>query len=167
MSLALVLNASFEPLNAVSSQRAVQLVLAGRAEIVQEGDTVWRSSRLSVRVPLVIRLLRYVKVPYRTALALSRRAVFERDGNRCAYCGREFGRADLTLDHVIPRSRGGRNSFDNVVTACGPCNFRKADRTPLEAKMQLRFEPFAPRGAQVLALALGRHDASWLPYLKA
>lgn len=166
MTRALVLNASFEPLNAVSSKRAVQLVLAGRAEIVAASDFVWRSSRVEVRVPLVIRLLRYVRVPYRTAMALSRRAIFDRDGHRCGYCGHEFPSALLTLDHVIPRSRGGRNAFENVVTACGPCNSRKADRTPREAKMALRFEPYAPRGSEVLALALGRHDPSWLPYLR-
>ena len=162
MTATLVLNATYEPLNSVSWRRAVILVLDGRAEVVEESTEVWHSRAVQLRVPLVIRLYRYVRVPYRATAALSRRAVLARDGHECAYCG---GRA-TTLDHVVPRSRGGDNSFDNLVAACGRCNQRKADRTPIEAKMPLRFQPYTPAGYEALSLALGAGDASWDTWLK-
>lgn len=161
MSATLVLNATFEPLNTVSWERAITLVLGRRAEIVTPSDREYRAADVTVPVPLVIRLLDYVRVPRRAALALSRRAVLARDGHVCAYCGAPA----RTVDHIQPRSRGGANSFENLVAACGPCNHRKADRTPGEAGMVLRVRPYTPAGFEALALALGRVDDAWVPWL--
>ncbi|HEX2863126.1 MAG TPA: HNH endonuclease, partial [Deinococcales bacterium] len=115
-------------------------------------------------VPSVVRLKRYVRRPARYQVAFNRRNVFRRDAHTCQYCGRTGG--DMTLDHVVPRSRGGRNSWDNIVTACRECNSRKRDRTPEEANMHLRHRPYAPRF--VFSTAYGqppRLSASWEKYL--
>src|SRR3954454_21104366 len=125
-SSALVLNATYEPLCVVSVRRATILVLTGKAECVSDGDGVLHSAQYALPVPSVVRLTRYVKVPYRTHVGLSRRAIFARDGFRCAYWR---GPAE-TIDHVLPRSRGGRHAWDNVVAACARCNHPKSDKTP-------------------------------------
>ena len=114
MARALLLNASFEPLCVVSSRRAVVLVLKDKAEIVHRNGAEFRSERRSVPVPTVIRLVHFVRVPFRASAPLSRRAVFARDGHRCQYCGR----AAENLDHVVPRSRRGPHTWDNVVASC-------------------------------------------------
>ncbi|MEZ5136086.1 MAG: HNH endonuclease [Acidimicrobiales bacterium] len=124
MNRALVLNASFEPLGVVSGRRAVVLVLGDKAEVVHETGLVLHSERATVALPSVIRLRHYVRVPHQRRAALNRRAVFLRDGGRCQYCGR---RAE-SIDHVVPRSRGGAHSWDNVVAACRRCNSAKRDR---------------------------------------
>ena len=147
MARALLLNASFEPLCVVSARRAVVLVLKEKAEIVHRNGAEFRSERQSVPVPTVIRLVHFVRVPFRAAAPLSRRAVFARDGHRCQYCGSHAE----NLDHIVPRSRGGRNTWKNTVAACGPCNQRKGDRTPAEARMPLRITPQAPSWAALAA----------------
>ncbi len=161
MNRALVLNATFEPLHAVPLRRAVSLVLADRAEVVEAGEGWIRSVSVQLRAPLVIRLLRYVKVPRRIEATLTRKAVLARDGHRCAYCGDP---AD-TIDHVLPRSRGGGHAWENCVACCRPCNGRKADRTPAEAGMELRVAPRQPKGASAVVLALGRVERGWGRYL--
>ena len=115
---ALLLNASFEPLCVVSSRRAVVLVLKDKAEIVHRNGAEFRSERRNVPVPSVIRLVHFVRVPFRATAPLSRRAVFARDHHRCQYCGSNAE----NLDHVVPRSRGGTHSWDNVVASCRGCN---------------------------------------------
>ena len=125
----LVLNASYEPLNVCSVRRAHVLVFKGKAEVVERLDQPLRSATGSFIWPHVIRLLHYVRVPRAIQRKISRRALFARDGWRCAYCGTSSGR--LTLDHIVPRSKGGESVWENVVTACAPCNLRKGDR-PLE-----------------------------------
>ena len=140
MSSALVLNATYEPLSVVSSRRATCLVLADKADVLEDDGTVLRSARLTFPSPSVIRLRYMVKVPYIRRVALSRRAVFARDDHRCQYCG---GRAD-SIDHVLPRSRGGTNTWENVAAACRPCNLTKRDRTPEEAGMRLARPCTAP-----------------------
>src|ERR687884_1811259 len=138
----LVLNASYEPLNVCSLRRAHVLVYKGKAEVVEELDRPLRSATDTFRWPHVIRLVHYVRVPRIVQRKISRRALFARDGWRCVYCGTASGR--LTLDHVVPRSRGGESVWENVVTACAPCNHRKGNRTLEEARMELLQRPKAP-----------------------
>jgi 5-methylcytosine-specific restriction endonuclease McrA len=163
MSRALVLNATYEPLCVVPSRRAVVLVLDDKAEIVHASGEAMHSERLSVDVPSVIRLRYLVKVPYRRRAALNRRAVFARDGHRCQYCG---GAAE-SIDHVVPRSRGGDHAWENVVAACRPCNVRKRDRLLHETTMRLRKRPSVPRELTWVAVAVGRVPEHWEPYLQS
>lgn len=157
----LVLNASMEPLSVVPTRRAVVLTLTGKAEVVQADGRVLRSASLVLRAPSVVRLHRYVRVPRTARAGLSRRAVLLRDGGRCQYCG---GAAE-DIDHVLPRSRGGRHSWDNVVAACRRCNARKQDRTPGEAGLTLARAPQPPPPAFWLLVRAGVYDATWTPYL--
>jgi 5-methylcytosine-specific restriction endonuclease McrA len=162
MRSALVLNATYEPLSVVSLRRAVCLVLAEKADVVHHDDlSQFRSMRRSLPVPTVIRLRYVVRVPYHRRTSLSRRAVFARDDHRCQYCG---GHAD-SIDHVMPRSRGGEHVWENVAASCRPCNLRKRDRTPEEAGMPLARPPRAPRDHAWISAALGRVPEDWLPYL--
>jgi len=161
MKSALVLNATYEPLSVVSARRAVCLVLAGKAEVVHEDDAQIRSANFALAVPTVIRLRYVVRVPFLRRTALSRKAVFVRDAHRCQYCG---GHAD-SIDHVIPRSRGGAHAWDNVAAACRPCNLRKRDRTPDEAGMRLASSPTPPVAGTWIDASVGRVPEAWLPYL--
>ncbi len=158
---ALVLNASMEPLSVVEARRAVVLVLSDKADLVSANGHLFRSAQVSVPAPSVIRLRSYVHVPYRRRATLSRRGVFIRDGHTCQYCGR----AAENVDHVVPRSRKGPHSWENVVAACRRCNSRKKDRTPAEAGMELRRRPFAPRPAFWLVVAVGGLQPEWRDYL--
>ena len=137
----LVLNASYEPLSIVSFRRATCLVLDDKAEIIEHDGGVLRSPSLTVPVPSVVRLRYMVRVARRRQAVLSRRAVFARDDHTCQYCG---AKENLSIDHVMPRSRGGGDSWDNVTTACMRCNVRKGNRTPQEAAMPLRKMPRRP-----------------------
>lgn len=161
MQTALVLNASYEPLSIVPSRRAVCLVLADKAETVEHDAHLMRSELLSVPMPLVIRLRYMVKVPYHRRTSLSRRAVFARDDHRCQYCGAS---AD-SIDHVMPRSRGGLHVWENVAAACKRCNAVKRDRTPEEAGMHLTAVPRAPRELTWVSVAVSRVPEAWKPYL--
>jgi 5-methylcytosine-specific restriction endonuclease McrA len=158
----LVLNASFEPLSTVSLRRAVVLVVQGKAVVEQAHPGLRiRAAQVDVPVPRVIRLCRYVRVPFRQRAPWSRRGVLVRDRHRCAYCGRRA----TTVDHVVPRSHGGRDTWLNTVAACAADNHRKADRTPEQAGMRLLAKPFEPTPADALLLALGLRDADlpeWL-----
>lgn len=138
----LVLNQNYEPLNVCNARRAIVLVLRGKAEVVETARDVWHSATRVIRLPSVIRLVKYIRRP-RPKVRLSRKEVFNRDQWTCQYCG-NAGR-DLTLDHVVPRHRGGPHTWENLVSACKPCNHRKAGRTPQEANMRLLREPEAPR----------------------
>ena len=159
----LLLNASLEPLCVVSVHRAVVLVLSGKAMVLETDGRVLHSERAVVPLPLVLCLVRYVHVPHRRTVPPTRRTVLQRDAFRCAYCGSV---AD-TVDHVQPRSRGGRHEWTNVVAACGRCNHRKADRLLAELGWELPFEPRPPRGAAALLAATVRTDPSWSAYLVA
>lgn len=161
MSRALVLNASFEPLCVVSTRRALILVLDDKAEVVHETGAYFHSERSAFPEPSVVRLCQYIRVAYQARVALNRRAIFARDGHRCQYCG---GAAE-SIDHVIPRSRGGPHSWDNVVAACRPCNSRKQDRLLHETTFTLRHTPQAPRGRAWILAASGAVRADWEPYL--
>ena len=139
MQQVLVLNASYEPLNVTTVRRAHVLVFKGKAEVIEELDQPLRSATGAFPWPHVIRLVQYVRVPRTLQRKISRRALFARDGWRCMYCGTTTGR--LTLDHVVPRSRGGDSVWENVVTSCAPCNMRKGNRLPHEIEMPLRKPP--------------------------
>lgn len=157
----LVLNATMEPLCVVPARRAVVLVLGAKADVLHANGHRFRSERLDIPAPSVVRLRRYVSVPYRRRAALSRRGVFLRDAHTCQYCGR----AAENVDHVVPRSRGGPHEWENVVAACRRCNTRKRDQTPAEARMTLRRAPYAPRAAFWMVVAVGRVEPDWRDYL--
>ena len=159
-----MLNASFEPLNVCTVRRAHVLVFKGKAEMVEELRQPLRSASDTFPWPHVIRLLHYVRVPRAVKRKISRRALFARDGHKCVYCG-SSGR--LTLDHVVPRSRGGDSVWENVVTACAPCNLRKGDRLLEETHMNLARPPRAPSPVLFISLALHRVPDAWLRYLPA
>lgn len=167
----LLLNASYEPLAVVTRRRAVSLLMRGRVEAACEDATEVRGTHGVLRVPVVIRLRYYANVPQRGA-TWSRRAVLRRDAFTCAYCGAQAGdmrrgrvltQQDFTLDHILPVSRGGKNSWSNTVCACFECNQRKADRLPHEAGMRLRWEPKRPR-TNYLVLG-GEIPKAWRAYL--
>ena len=160
----LLLNATFEPLTALPLRRAVVLVVCGKAVVVH-GDSaglVLHSATTSIELPSVIRLSSYVRVPYRGRVPLTRAGLMHRDHYHCAYCG---GRAE-TIDHVVPRSRGGPHTWQNCVACCARCNHRKADKLLSELGWRLRVVPAAPRGPHWRLLAgVADADPLWLPYL--
>jgi 5-methylcytosine-specific restriction endonuclease McrA len=161
MSRALVLNATYEPLCVVPSRRAVVLVLGHKADVLHDTGDAVHSEHLTVPVPSVIRLRHFVKVPYRRRAPLNRRGVFARDDHRCQYCGH----AAESIDHVVPRSRGGQHTWENVVAACRPCNVRKRDRLLDETTMVLRGRPAAPREMTWVVVAVGTVPQHWEPYI--
>ena len=160
----LVLNASYEPLNVTSVRRAHVLVFKGKAEVIEDLGKPLRSATSRFVWPHVIRLLSYVRVPKAIQRKISRRALFARDEWRCQYCGSD---GKLTLDHVVPRSRGGKSVWENVVASCAPCNMRKGNRTPEEVQMHLIRPPRAPAPALFVTLAASRIPDGWAPYLAA
>ena len=161
MGAALVLNATYEPLCVVPLRRAVVLVLAEKAIVVEATDSVMHSERLAVPVPTVVKLARYVRVPYRREVPLTRRAVLERDAHRCVYCA---AKAD-TIDHVRPRSRGGGHVWTNVVAACARCNHRKGDRLLAEIGWHLPVPPSAPPPTVAVVMGWTAREPSWAQYL--
>jgi 5-methylcytosine-specific restriction endonuclease McrA len=161
VAYALVLNATYEPIGVVPGRRALLLVLAAKAIQLEAGDALLHSTSVTVSVPVVVKLTRFVKIPYRTVVPLTRRGVFLRDGGRCVYCEAPA----TSLDHVVPRSRGGGHSWDNVVSCCRRCNHVKADRTVAELGWRLRRPPHTPTGVAWRILGTGRSDPRWIPYL--
>lgn len=157
--MVLVLNATYEPLGIISLERAVTLVVLEEAFTVQDTGREFRSPSMSIPEPSVIVLRKMIKVDRSRVVPLSRKALFARDGHQCAFC--ESGKAE-TIDHVVPRSHGGRHEWTNVVASCAPCNHRKADRTPDQAGMPLRWVPFAPSRAFMLA---ARNRPEWMEFL--
>ncbi len=164
MQQVLVLNASYEPLNVCTVRRAHVLVYKGKAEVLEELGEPLRSASDTYPWPHVIRLLHFVRVPRAVKRKISRRALFARDGHRCVYCG---SANKLTLDHVVPRSRGGTSVWENVVTSCAPCNLRKGNRLPEEVHMRLLVAPSAPTPTLFVTLSAPRVPDGWQPYLAA
>jgi 5-methylcytosine-specific restriction endonuclease McrA len=162
----LVLNASYEPINVCAARRAIVLVLKGVAMTEEENGHYLHAARIAMRVPSVIRLLEYRRIPHQTR-ALSRKNILLRDRSTCQYCGDALPAGELTLDHVIPRSRGGQSSWENLVAACHDCNRRKADQLPHEAGMKLLREPrsFNLHTSRHLMRMMGHSDAKWRKYL--
>ena len=162
MPRTLVLNATYEPLGVVSERRALILVLNQRATTIEDSDTVLHYSGGEITLPAVIKLVKFVRIPYRHAVPLSRRALFARDGGRCVYCTAPA----TSIDHVIPRSRGGAHNWENVVSACHKCNHQKADRTLKEIGWKLKTLPREPAGAAWRILGTGKPDTRWISYLR-
>jgi 5-methylcytosine-specific restriction endonuclease McrA len=160
----LVLNSTYEPLNVCSLHRAVVLLLKEKAEIVEAAAGLVRSERTSLAPPVVIRLIHYVRLPRTEARRVSRRAILARDGFRCQYCGNT---RHLTIDHIIPRSRGGGSSWENVVTSCAPCNVRKGACLPAEVGMWPTRKPRPPLPGDFVLGAQRAVPDAWLPYLES
>lgn len=163
----LVLNASFEPINVCTARRAVVLILKGVAHAEECSSQNWlHSSRFSMPMPSVIRLVEYIHIPFERK-SLSRKNILLRDHNTCQYCNKSLPPAELTLDHIIPRARGGDSSWDNLVACCRTCNNRKGDQHLEDANMRLLKRPQAYNlhvNRQIIRY-LGRTDESWRKYL--
>jgi 5-methylcytosine-specific restriction endonuclease McrA len=158
----LVLNVSYEPVRVVRWERALKMLFLQKADLVEGYDCYARSQHCSIPIPAVLRLNRYHKI--REKVALQRPFVYARDGNCCQYCGEVFPASELTYDHVIPRSKGGRTVWQNIVTCCVGCNAQKGNRTPREANMPLLRKPVRPRWMpQVVVRAIqnGRVPNQW------
>lgn len=158
----LVLNAGYEPLAVVTFRRALLLVLTGKASVLAEDDSdpIVGPQRVISR-PTVILLHRYIRLPYRDSAQVSRRGVLRRDGHHCGYCGRSAA----TVDHIIPRSRGGADSWENLVACCQSCNSKKADKTLRQLGWKLGITPSRPHGARWFITGLERPAAEWSPFL--
>ncbi len=158
----LVLNQDYQAIGVCSAERAFILVILQKAELLSyHPQRKLRSINREFHFPSIIRLFRYVNFPYKR-VNLSRHNVFKRDNNRCVYCGSKDA---LTIDHVRPKSQGGRDSWDNLVTACQKCNSQKGNLTPEEAGLQLSYEPFRPSFVMFLSNFNGQVREDWKPYL--
>lgn len=159
----LILNQNYEPMSVINVKKAIVLLYLGKAELIEahEGKAV-RAVSVKMPFPSIVRLAVYVKVPYKKII-LSRKNILRRDGHRCQFCGR--GDVPLTVDHIVPVSRGGEDSWDNLVAACVKCNNRKGDRTPDEAEMPLRRKPMRPNHVTFIRHFVGTLDERWKPYL--
>lgn len=161
-SKVLVLNQDYQAISICSAERAFVLVFLKKAELVCDRQSKrMRSIGSNYPYPSIIRLNRYINLPYKK-VALSRQNIFKRDGYKCVYCG---SRSKLTIDHMIPRSRGGRDSWHNLVSACQRCNTEKGDRTPEEAEMAMSHKPFRPSFIMFLRDFNGKVSDDWKPYL--
>jgi 5-methylcytosine-specific restriction endonuclease McrA len=162
----LVLNASYEPINVCAARRAIVLVLKGVAITEEVNGHIVHSTRIAMRIPSVIRLLEYRRIPHQSR-ALSRKNILLRDRNTCQYCGTALASSELTLDHVTPRSRGGASTWENLVACCHSCNRKKGNRMPAEAGMKLLREPraFSLHTSRHIMRLLGHSDDKWRKYL--
>jgi 5-methylcytosine-specific restriction endonuclease McrA len=159
----LVLNATYEPINVCTVRRATVLLLKQKAELVEQSAWALRSEHTRMPRPVVIRLMTFVKVPRDThRRKITRRAVFARDGWTCQYCG---SRTNLTVDHVIPRSKGGPSTWENIVASCAPCNRRKGDQLPVQANMVPKQKPKAPNPQVFIHVASPTIPAAWRQWL--
>ena len=163
-NLTLVLNADDTPLNIVSDVKAFKLIYKGKAMIVAHDDArPFLSERETFKRPTIIRLVSYIYVPYRKHMPLTRQNVYRRDGGKCVYCS---GTKNLTLDHVIPKSRGGQNTWTNLVTCCMKCNNKKDNKTPKEAGMHMNVKPYAPTYVHFLSITSGSPNDHWSEYFR-
>jgi 5-methylcytosine-specific restriction endonuclease McrA len=153
MTHCVLLNADYSFLNVVHWKRAVCLLAKGKVEVIKDSPkTVTSSGGIQLKIPAVMRLIKLIRTIYRTGVAFCKKNVFIRDGFKCAYCGTHKLR--LTIDHIIPKSRGGKSTFENCVAACKPCNLAKGDRTPSEVSMFLKKRPSQPTVSEFLRLKL-------------
>jgi 5-methylcytosine-specific restriction endonuclease McrA len=162
----LVLNATYEPINVTGVRRAIVLVLKGVATTEEEDGSFVHSTRMAFRIPSVIRLTEFRHIPHQTR-ALSRKNILIRDRYTCQFCGRTLPAAELTLDHIIPRSRGGHTDWDNLVACCHKCNNLKGDRLPEEAGIKLKRppRPITIHTSRQIMRMVGRSDERWRKYL--
>jgi 5-methylcytosine-specific restriction endonuclease McrA len=160
MTHCVLLNADYTFLNLVNWKRAICLMAKGKVEVVKDSQrTIRNASGAELKVPAVMRLIKLIRTIYRTSVTFTKRNVLIRDHFKCAYCGASKER--LSIDHIIPKSRGGKMTFENCVAACKSCNLGKGGRTPSEARMYLKFKPYQPTISEFLRLkfeSLGIHD---------
>jgi len=163
MTGVLVLNCTYEALGVVDLRRAVRLVFVGKAEVLHADPGELRSTSIAIRLPSIVRMLYFI-VRRRPRVPLTKKNVLLRDDYRCAYCG-DRGDRTMTVDHVLPSSRGGRSAWDNLVACCSDCNNRKRDRTPEEARMPLRIKPREPHHIPYVVIKRHTAAAEWVKYL--
>lgn len=158
----LVLNQDYQPLTVCSVRKSIMLIFLDKAELLHNEESLQiRTITQTFEYPSVIRLLQYVRIPYKN-IVVTRKNILKRDGYRCMYCN---GREDLTIDHITPRSRGGIDTWENLVACCSSCNVKKGNRTPDEAKMQLLKKPFKPNHILYLRTIVSTVQDDWKPYL--
>ncbi len=162
----LVLNASYEPINVCTERRAVVMIFKGVAKMEEHNGHDLHSAQITMNAPSVIRLMEYRHIPHERR-SLSRKNILLRDQYTCQYCRKLFTPAELTLDHVLPRSRNGASTWENLVAACKKCNHKKGNQTPEEAGMRLlkRPRPFSLHVSRQIMRYLGRADETWRKYL--
>jgi 5-methylcytosine-specific restriction endonuclease McrA len=167
MEMTLLLNATYEPIKVVDWRRAMTLWCQGRVEIIETHDREVRAVTFAFKLPSIVRLLRFVKVRNLHQVKFSRANIYARDEYTCQYCADRFEPEDLTFDHVVPVAQGGRRSWENIVTACQPCNRRKDARTPSEAGMTLLRTPRRPAASARFRATVGvrKTPESWRDYL--
>lgn len=159
----LVLNADYQPLNVTSFERGFNLVFKGKAEVVEhDANSPITSSIGEYKRPLIIRLIRFIYIPYKK-VPLSRYNIYRRDGHKCGYCE---STSNLTLDHIVPKSRGGKNTWRNLITCCQSCNSKKDNRTAREAGMKLLVKPYRPSFVQFIDKMNAGNRATWSEYFK-
>ncbi|MCH8494102.1 MAG: HNH endonuclease [Balneolales bacterium] len=158
----LVLNQDYQPLSVCNVRKSLMLIFLDKAELLHDypGRKI-RSVRMDFDFPSVIRLRTYARIPFKN-IVLTRKNIIKRDSHKCQYCGKS---SDLTIDHIIPRSRGGKDTWENLVAACDRCNHKKGNRTPKEANMPLLRDPYRPNHIIFLREYMGRIQDPWKPYL--
>ena len=166
MEQVLLLNATFEPLKVIDWKRAIRLLTLGKVEVLEEYDLEIRSVTFAIKLPAVLRLLRYVRYRKRD-IKFSRANIYARDNFQCQYCGHKFESQDLTFDHVVPKRYGGRTEWSNIVTCCYRCNGKKGARTLKESGFKLRKKPVKPDWVPFLMMTIGVRAVpeSWRDYL--
>ncbi|MCH8567894.1 MAG: HNH endonuclease [Balneolales bacterium] len=158
----LILNQDYQPLSVVNVKKSMHLLVLNKAEMIHDyPQRKIKTMRQTFHYPSVIRLNKYARIPFQY-IVLSRKNVMKRDGLKCQYCA---STRDLTIDHIIPRSRGGQDSWENLTTACNSCNNKKGNKTPEEAGMKLRKKPYRPSHILFLREYLGTIEETWKPYL--
>jgi len=158
----LVLNSTYQPINITTLSRGFKLVFKGKAEVLEYmKDKPLITSLKEFKRPTVIRLYNYAPVPYRK-VRLTRVNIFKRDGHKCGYCGSV---KNLTIDHILPKSRGGKNTWENLITCCGSCNLKKGNKTPTEANMPLKLTTFRPSFVYFIKKFEQNNNESWVNYI--
>ena len=166
MEQVLLLNITYEPLKIINWKKAITLLCLGKVEVIEEYDQEIRSVTFSLKLPSVVRLLKLIKRP-KSPIRFSRQNIYARDRYKCQYCGRKFPSEELTYDHILPKSRGGKTAWGNIVTCCVGCNRSKGGRTPEEAGMRLVRKPVRPSWVPALRITIGfqRVPETWRDYL--
>ena len=162
----LLLSQGYEPIKVISWQRAITLLTLGKVEVIEEYDHEIRAVSVVIKIPAVVRLLRAFR-RHAKPVKFSRINIYARDGYRCQYCGAKCPISELTYDHVTPRAKGGRTTWDNIVTCCYPCNYAKGSRTPAEAKMSLKSAPVRPQWVPAVTIRVSTRSVpdAWRDYL--
>lgn len=166
MEQVLLLNITYQPLKIINWKKAITLLCLGKVEVIEEYGRDIHSVSFTIKLPSVVRLLRMVKRP-KSPIKFSRQNIYARDRYKCQYCGSQFNTEELTYDHILPKSRGGKTEWENIVTCCVNCNRKKGGRTPKEAAMRLIRKPARPSWIPALRITIGYRDVpeSWRDYI--